>query len=109
AAGAIALIADLLVILAIGALCLLDGAFDVFARHRLPASSLNGKTQPRIERWVRRAELSGDGDFPRQFGEDLRARRVALTLAVHDIFGMRMAGHADIPLIDVEIRSRLIV
>src|SRR5262249_52938860 len=82
-----------LVVLAIAAGGFLDGALDVVAWHRLRTGRGHREAQPRIERRVGRTELGRDRDFTGKLGEDFAARRIALALAMHDVLGMRMAGH----------------
>src|SRR5690606_36061283 len=93
ATRAIALIADFVIVLAVRADRLLDGAIDIVLGHGLGARVDHRQAQTRIERGVGHAHLGSNGDFARQLGKDLRAYGVALALAVHDVFGVGMAGH----------------
>ena len=94
AARTVALIADLVVIIALAADRLLDGALDIVLGHvLLPRSHYRG-AQPWIHRRVRSPELGSDGDFARQLAEQLRLLSVLPPLAVHDVLELGMAGHA---------------
>ena len=63
AAGAIALVAHLVIVLAVIAERLLDGAVDIVLRHVLGAGVLDRETQARIHLGIGKAELRGDGDL----------------------------------------------
>src|SRR5690606_28957283 len=93
AARAIALIADLVVILAVGARCLLVGAVDIVLGHGLGAGIGHGQAQPGIEGGIGLAHLGGDGDFARPLGKDLGPDRIRPALAMHDVLGVGMASH----------------
>ena len=94
AARAVALVADLLVVLGVAARGLLDGALDIVLRHRLRpwrsappgagAGSSPGRACPLLAATViSRASLENIFD----------AHRVLAALAVHDVLELRMAGH----------------
>src|SRR5690606_6863980 len=53
------------------------------------------QAQPRVHGRVGQARLGGDGDVPRQLGEQLGPLRVGAALAVHDVLEFGMAGHED--------------
>src|SRR6185369_1575441 len=72
AAGAVTLVADLVIVLALIAERLLDGALDIVLRHVLLARRDDGGAQARVHVGVGRAQLGRDGDFPRQLAEQLR-------------------------------------
>ncbi len=59
-------------------------------------SALGGgdrQPQARIGVDVRQALLGGQGDVPRQLGEQLGLRLILAALAVHDVLEFRMSGH----------------
>ena len=93
AAGAIALIADLVIVLGVSAHGLLDGAFDHVLRHRLALRLLDREAQARVLLRVGVAHLRGDGDFLRQLGEKFRTRGVLTPFAMLNIRPFGMAGH----------------
>ncbi len=86
AARAVAFVADFVVVLAVGAGGLLDGALDIVLRHRLGLGVLDRQAQTRVHRRVGQARLGGDGDFARQLGEHFRPHGILTALAVHDVF-----------------------
>ena len=94
--GPIALVADRLVGLGVGARGLLDGTLDVVLGHVLGAGGLDGEAQARVHLGVGQAVPDRDRDLARQLGEQLGAGRVLAALAVHDVLELRMAGHARI-------------
>ena len=98
ATGAVALVADLVIVLAVGAGRLLDGAVDVILRHVFRARILDGEAQAGVHLGIRQAELRGDGDFARQLGEQLGPLGVGRTLAVHDVLELGMSGHLGRPI-----------
>ena len=85
AAGAVAFVTDVVEVFAVGALRLLDGAFDVVFRHVFGARVLNGEAQARVHVGIGRAGLGGDGDFAGELGEQLGALGILLALAMHDV------------------------
>src|SRR4029077_12886022 len=72
AAGAVALVADFVVVLPFPAARLLDGALDRVLRHVLLAGGDDRGPQPRVHRGVGLAHFGSDRDFPGQFAEQLR-------------------------------------
>ncbi len=94
AAGAIALVADLVIVLAVIAGGLLDGALDIVLGHVFGARCDHSGPQPRIHRRVGGAELGRDGDFARELAKQLGLLRVLPPLAVHDVLELGMSGHA---------------
>src|SRR5690606_24004667 len=88
AAGAIALVADFVIVLGIAARGFLDGAFDIVLGHGLGAGIGDGQAQARIEGRIGLAHLGRHGDFAGQLGKDLGPDRVRLALAVHDVLGV---------------------
>ena len=93
AAGAIALVADLVVVLAVRARCLLDGAVDIVLGHVLDPGGDDGGAQAGIHVRIGQAHLRGHGDFAGKLGKELRALRILLALAVHDVGVLGMTGH----------------
>ena len=93
AARPIALVADRLVGVGIGARGLLDGALDIVLGHVLRARRLDGEAQARVHLGIGHAVLGGDRDLARELGEQLGPGRVLAALAVHDVLELRMAGH----------------
>ncbi len=93
AAGAVALVADLVVVLSVATQRLLDRAVDVVLRHVLHARCDHRRPQPRVHRRIRHAELGGHGDFARELAEQLGFGRILSPLAVHDVLELGMAGH----------------
>ena len=85
AAGAVALVADLIVIIALAADRLVDGALDIVLGHVLGAGRQNGRAQARVHGRVGHPHLRRHRDFAGELGEHLRANRVHPALAVHDI------------------------
>src|SRR5271163_2533432 len=67
----ITLVANFVVILAVGARGLLDGALDIVLGHVFCAGGEDGRAKARIHRHVRQAHLRRDGYFARQFREEL--------------------------------------
>ena len=61
----------LLLLLAVAALRLLDGAVDIVLGHRLAAGGSNREAQARIEGGVGNAELGGNRDFAGELGKHL--------------------------------------
>ena len=92
-ARAVALVADLVIIIALAAERLLDGALDIVLRHVFGARGDDGSAEPRIHRRIGQTHLGGDGDFARQFGEELGADRILLALLVHDVLELTVASH----------------
>jgi hypothetical protein len=76
ASGAVALVADLLVVLAVVARRLVDGALDVVLGHVLGPGGQDRGAQARVHVGVGHAHLGRDGDFAGELGEQLRALRV---------------------------------
>ena len=93
AAGAVALVADLLVGLGVAALRLLDRPLDVVLRHVLGPRGEDGGAQTRVHGGVRQAEPRRHGDLARELGEDAGAHGVHAPLPVHDVLELGMAGH----------------
>ena len=71
AAGRVALVAHFVVILAIGAGGLLDGALDIVPGHVFDAGGDAGRAQAGVHVGVGQAHLGRDGDFTGQFGKQL--------------------------------------
>ena len=94
AARPVALVADRLVGLGVGARGLLDGPLDIVLGHVLGARGLDGEPQPRVHLGIGQAVPDGHRDLARELGEQLGAGRVLAALAVHDVLELRMAGHA---------------
>ena len=69
AAGPVALVADLIVVLTVAADRLLDRAFDVVLRHVFRPRGDHGSSQSGVHRRIRRPELRGDRDFAGQLAE----------------------------------------
>ena len=99
AAGRIALVAHLVVILALAAGRLFDGALDVVLGHVLGAGCEHGGAQARVHGRVGQAELRRHGDFARELGEDLGAHRILLALFVHDVLELTVPGHEPVPCV----------
>src|SRR5262249_12689902 len=93
AAGAVTLVADVLVILAVAAGSLVDGALDIVLRHALCLGGDDRGTQARIEGGIRQTELGRNRDFTAELGEELSTDFVLLALAMHDVLELGMAGH----------------
>ena len=85
AAGAEALVADVLEIVGVGALGLLDRPLDVVAGHGLGAGVVDRQAQARIGVRVRHALLGRQSDVPRQLGKQLGALLVLRALAELDV------------------------
>ena len=99
AAGRIALVTHLVVVLGVGARGLLDRALDIVLGHVLGAGGEHGGAQTRVHVRVGQAHLGGDGDFAGELGEELGADRVLLALLVHDVLELTMPGHALLALL----------
>src|SRR5580692_1729497 len=94
AARTIALVANLVVVLALAADRLLYRALDRVLRHVLLAGGNDRGAQPRVHRRVGLAQFGGDGNFPRQLAEQFRFLGVLPALAMHDVLELGMSGHA---------------
>src|SRR5690606_517082 len=71
AAGAIALIAHFLVILAAGSSGLVDRALDIVLRHRLGLGVVDRQAQARVHVWIGRAHLGGHGYLAAELGKQV--------------------------------------
>mmetsp|Transcript_23743 Transcript_23743/g.42542 ORF Transcript_23743/g.42542 Transcript_23743/m.42542 type:complete len:262 (+) Transcript_23743:1304-2089(+) len=85
AIGAIALIADFFVILAVACHGFLDGAVNIILGHRLALGLFDSQTQTRVLVGVRITHLGGDGDLLGQLGKELGPDLVLASLAVLDV------------------------
>ncbi len=96
AAGAIALVAHLLVVLALAAAgAALDRALDRVLGHVGLARRDHRRAQPRIGVGVGQAAARRGGQFADELGEDLGALFVLRALAVHDVLELGMTSHVD--------------
>jgi len=85
AIGAVALIADFFVFVAIARLRFLDRAVDHILRHRIRLGFFHRQPQTWVFVGVGVAHFCCDGDFFGQFGEQLGAQGVLPPLAVLDL------------------------
>ena len=93
AVRAVALVADLLVVLRVAARGLLDRPVDIVPRHRVGPRLLHREAQARVLVGIGVAHLGGDGDLLRELGEQLRAGGVLPALAMLDVGPFGMPGH----------------
>ena len=98
AVGAVALVTDFLVVLAVAAGGLLDRPLDVVLGHRGRAGLFHRQAQARVLFRIRVAHLGGHGDFLGKLRELLRADRILPPLAVLDVRPFGMACHRSVPL-----------
>src|SRR3546814_3255904 len=103
--GAIALVADLLVIIAFAARRLVDRALDIVLGHRLRLGRVDRGAQARVGVGIGQAHLGRDGDFARKLGKEGAAFLVLRALAVHDVLEFAMAGHGLPPSLWKNVRS----
>ncbi len=96
AAGTIALVAHLLVVLALAAAsAALDRALDRVLGHVGLAGGDNRAAQPRIGVGVGQPVARRGGELADQLGEDLGALFVLRALAIHDVLELGMTSHVD--------------
>ena len=93
AAGRVALVAHLVVVLAFASRRLLDRPLDVVLGHVLRPRRDDGGAKARVHRRIGKAQFRRDRDFARELGEELGADRVLLALLVHDVLELAMTGH----------------
>ena len=93
AAGAIAFVANLFVVLVVASSGLVDCALDIVLGHGLPLGGVNRQTQTRVHVGVGRAHFRGHGDLAAQLGKQVGPFLVLRTFAVHDVFKLGMACH----------------
>ena len=98
AARAVALVADLVVVLGVAARALLDGALDVVLGHVLGPGRQDRGAQARVHVRIGHAHLGRDRDFAGELGEELRPDGVDAALAVHDVLELGMSGHGSLSL-----------
>src|ERR1700686_3855738 len=91
----IALVNDLIEVLELLPLTCptLDGALDVIVRQALRARRLDGGAQAQVAIRIAPAGFRGDGDFLRQFAEDLAAFSVDRAFETLDLRPLAMSGH----------------
>src|SRR4030095_5238192 len=70
-----------------------DGALDIIVRHALGPRRLDRAAQTWIPIGIATAGFSGDGDFLRQFAEDLAAFRVDRAFETLDLRPFTMSRH----------------
>ena len=93
AAGAVALVAHLLVSFALGARAAPDRALNVVLGHVGGARRLQGRAQARVGRRVGQAGARRDLDLADQPRELSRPLGVLAPFAVHDVLELRVTGH----------------
>src|SRR2546428_12288222 len=91
----IALVNDLIEVLRLVPLAgaALDRALDVIVRHALRTRRLDGAAQAQIAIGIAPAGFRCDGDFLRQFAENLAAFRVDRAFETLDLRPLAMSGH----------------
>jgi hypothetical protein len=92
-AGAVALIADLLVALGISACRLPDGTLYIVLRHVLGPRGHHRGAQSRVHGGIGYPQPRGDGDLACKLAKQLGFCRILPPLAVHDVLELRMSGH----------------
>src|SRR5258708_12283307 len=97
ATRSIAVVTTLLVALCIPAHRFFDGAIDIVLGHVLRAGGDDRRAQARVHGGIGQSQLRRDGDFAREFSEQLGLRRILPPLAVHDVLELGVAGHGVAP------------
>ncbi|MCY1248570.1 hypothetical protein D9M72_620150 [compost metagenome] len=97
AVGAIAFVADFLVVGAVGpARAARNGALDVVFGHIGGGGFVPGQAQARVGVRVGSARARSDGDYTNDFCPELAAFGILATLAVLDIRPLTMTGHNNV-------------
>src|SRR6266576_6036771 len=91
----IALVNDLIEVLRLVPLAgaALDRALDIIIRHALRTRRLDGAAQAQIAIGIAPAGFRSDGDFLRQFAEDLAAFGIDRAFETLDLRPLTMSGH----------------